>query len=206
MLTRLFRIETSTFAVYLLFASIGYAQRPAVETYRHSLSPYVTSPQRVVDKMLDMANLKPGEKLYDLGCGDGRILIAAAQRFKAKAVGVEISNRLVKSTTETIKSMGLQDQITIIHGDMLKADLSDADVVTLYLLTTANAELRPHLERDLKPNSRIVSYEYPVPGWTAMEIEKTPPSKLGYTHSIYLYQVPDSLNKPESKPESPSKK
>lgn len=161
----------------------------------HSLAPYVNSPQRAVDKILDMANLKPGETLYDLGCGDGRILIAAAQRYHVKGVGIEISGRLARTAEDNVKAMGLKDQVKIVRGDMMKADLSQADVVTLYLITTANESLRPNLEKFLKKDARVVSYDYPIPGWKAVDEEKTDASQYGNRHTIYLYKVPASYKK-----------
>jgi len=154
----------------------------------------VAAPEHAVEKMLEAANLKPGETLYDLGCGDGRIVIAAAQRYKVKAVGVEISESLAKTVAEKVKKEGLQKRVTIIHGDFMKTDLSPADVVTLYLATTANDVVRPNLEHFLRPRARVVSYDYPVPGWKPVETMETG-GYHGATHTIYLYQVPDSLKK-----------
>jgi predicted RNA methylase len=163
--------------------------------FRKRLAPYVNSPQRAVDKMLEMADLKPGETLYDLGCGDGRILIAAAERYHVKGVGVEISDRLARTAEDNVKAMGLKNQVTILRGDMMKTDLSRADVVTLYLITTANESLRPNLEKFLKKDARVVSYDYPIPGWNAVNEEKTDASRYGNRHTIYLYRVPASFKK-----------
>ena len=165
------------------------------QDFKNRLAPFVTSPQRAVDKMLEMANLKPGETLYDLGCGDGRILIAAAKSYHVKAVGIEISERLVKTAEDNVRSDGLEGQVKIIHGDFMKADLSNADVVTLYLMTAANEKLRPDLEKYLKKDARVVSYDYPIPGWTPVNQEETDPSRYGNRHTIYLYQVPTSFKK-----------
>jgi ubiquinone/menaquinone biosynthesis C-methylase UbiE len=183
------------FAVLLLAVSpLTYAQRYKPDL-SHRLAPYVTSPQRAVEKMLDMANLKPGETLYDLGCGDGRILITAAQKYHAKAVGVEISDRLARTAEANVKSSGLQNQVKVIRGDFMQVDLSNADVVALYLVTTANENLRPNLEKYLKKDARVVSYDYPIPGWTPISQDETDPSRLGNRHTIYLYQVPTSEKK-----------
>lgn len=158
------------------------------EHYRASLAPYVVSPQEIVDRMLEIANLKVGETLYDLGSGDGRILFSAAQRFHARAVGVEISDRLVKATNDRISQLGLQNLASVIHGDLLKVDLSPADVVTIYLMTNSNEILRPNLEKFLKPGARVVSHEYAVPGWKPSYVEKVDPDTRG--HLIYLYTMP----------------
>lgn len=153
-----------------------------------NLAPYVPSPQVVVERMLEAADLKPGETVYDLGCGDGRILFTAAGKFKAKAVGVEISPALVKQAGERAKSLGLQNRVRIIHGDLLRTDLSAADVVTLYLLTSSNEQLRPALEKQLRPGARVVSHDFEVRGWKPSRTEKVPAHNR--THTIYVYEMP----------------
>jgi predicted O-methyltransferase YrrM len=155
--------------------------------YSNKLAPYVASPERVVDLMLEMARIKPGETVYDLGSGDGRILIAAAARFNAKAVGVEISPNLVTATQEEIQKAGLADRVKVIQGDVLQTDFSAADVVTLYMDTDSNAKLRPHLEKYLKAGARVVSHDYEVPGWKATRVERTEDRRR---HTIYLYEMP----------------
>ncbi len=195
-----FRVLVSSIpiSVALLLAASGplAAQQQSldVDSYKNSLAPYVNSPQHAVDKMLQLANLKPGETLYDLGCGDGRILIAAAEKYKAKGVGVEISNTLARRAAERVHKAGLSNQVTIVHGDFMRTDLSHADVVTLYLATTANENLRPNLEHYLRPNSRVVSYDYPIPGWKPIDTVGTE-GRLGTAHTIYLYEVPNSIVK-----------
>jgi ubiquinone/menaquinone biosynthesis C-methylase UbiE len=171
---------------------IAFGQQPTLDDYRKNLAPYVGSPEHAVDKMLAVANLKPGEVIYDLGCGDGRILIAAASKYKAKGVGIEISDHLARTAAERVKKAGLQNQVKIIHGDFMKTDLSDANVVTLYLATAANDTVRPNLERYLKPSTRVVSYDYPIPGWKPIETSETEGS-FNAVHTIYLYQVPASI-------------
>jgi len=163
-----------------------YGQSKA-KHYTNSLAPYVVSPQEIVDRMLELADLKPGETLYDLGSGDGRILITAVVRFKAKAVGVEISDDLVASTNERIRRLGLDNDARVIHGNFLDTDLSPADVVTLYLATDANELLRPNLEKYLKNGARVVSHDYRVPGWKPKLVDKDP---LSHGHIIYLYEMP----------------
>lgn len=169
-------------------------QHPDWAKYSNNLAPYVVAPEHAVDRMLSMARLKPGETLYDLGCGDGRILIAAVRQYRVKAVGIEISDSLARSAAERVKKQGLQDDIKVVHGDFMRQDLSSANVVTLYLATTANDTLRPNLERFLRPNTRVVSYDYPIPGWKAIETTEAT-GKYGTSHTIYLYQVPDSIKK-----------
>ncbi len=137
--------------------------------------------------MLDMAAPKPGETVYDLGCGDGRVLISAVQRFKAKAVGVELDARLVQRATERISQANLQDQVKVLQGDLLQADLTGADVVVIYLLTGSNELLRPRLEKMLRPGTRVVSYSYKIPGWKPLRVDKTDEQ---HGHEIYLYEMP----------------
>jgi protein-L-isoaspartate O-methyltransferase len=163
-----------------------YGQSKA-KHYVNSLAPYVVSPQEIVDRMLELADLRPGEKLYDLGSGDGRILITAVVRFKAKAVGVEISDDLAASTNDRIRRLGLDNDARVIHGNFLDADLSPADVVTLYLATDANELLRPNLEKYLRNGARVVSHEYAMPGWKPKLVDKDP-DKHG--HTIFLYEMP----------------
>lgn len=138
--------------------------------------------------MLEIARLKSGETIYDLGCGDGRILFAAARTFGAKGVGVELSDVLVKRTRQQVELLGLEDQVKILQGDMLQVSVSEANVVALYLLTEANDQLRPKLERELKPGARVVSLEFKIRGWKPARVEKIEAHRHPYT--IYLYELP----------------
>lgn len=152
------------------------------------LAPYVASPPPVVDKMLELAGLKPGETVFDLGCGDGRILFSAAKNFNAKAVGVELSEVLVKRTREATEAQGLEGRVKVIQGDMMGVDLRDADVVALYLITEANDQLKPKLEKELRAGSRVVSLEFKVSGWKPSKVEKVEAHRHPYT--IYVYEMP----------------
>lgn len=160
---------------------------PHTHIFANKLAPYVSSPVHVVERMLELANLKAGETLYDLGCGDGRILIAAASKYKVKAVGVEISPKLVAEAAANIQEAGLVDRARVVNGDLLTADFSSADVVTLYLATSMNAKLRPRLERLLKAGARVVSSDFPVPGWKPAHVE---PSDDRQRHMVYVYEMP----------------
>lgn len=190
---RVFRFGVLACIVLFISAVSGFGQQRDLADYKNNLAPYVVAPERAIDKMLQMAHLKPGETLYDLGCADGNILIAAAQKYKVKAVGIEIADHLAKTAAERVKKAGLQNEVKVVHGDFMHTDLSGADVVTLYLATTANESLRPNLERYLRPNTRVVSYDYPIPGWTPVETSES--GRHGPNHTIYLYQVPNSINK-----------
>src|SRR5712664_747909 len=173
---------------HLLGLAVAFAwSSPAQDFGSENLAPYLPSPQIVVERMLEAAQIKPGETVYDLGSGDGRIVITAAQKFKANAVGIEISDVLCKSTEKKVNALGLTSQVKIIHGSALKVDLSPADVVTLYLLTSSNARLRPNLEKYLKPTARVVSLNFGMPGWKAGRVETIHADRQ--THTIYVYQM-----------------
>jgi len=171
----------------LVAAFVTGLQAQQVERSR-SLAPYVPTPQSVLEKLLEAAEIKPGEVVYDLGSGDGRVLITAAKKYRARAVGVEISPKLVRSAMENIKREGLADRCQVIHGDLLEVDVSDADVVVLYLLTSSNEEVRPRLEKYLKPGSRVVSHDFEVRGWKAERIEQA--KAHNRMHYIYVYRMP----------------
>jgi len=180
------KVSRSVAVAFALASLSAFAQ---TGRYANKLSPYVSSPTRVVDRMLEMASIKPGETLYDLGCGDGRILITAVERYKAKAVGVEISPKLVSKATAAIERAGVASQARVMQGDLLEVDLTGADVVTLYLATQLNERLRPRLEKYLKPGARVVSHDYAVPGWKPTKVDRTDGSQ---GHLIYLYEMPPS--------------
>jgi protein-L-isoaspartate O-methyltransferase len=172
-----------------------FAQGPLIaqtraKHYTNSLAPYVVSPQQIVDRMLELADPKPGETVYDLGSGDGRILITAVQHYHVKATGIEISEELVKSTSERIQRLGLQNDARVINRDFLQVDLSPADIVTMYLATDVNEMLRPNLEKQLKSGARVVSHEYPIPGWKPKLVDKDLLHQ-SRNHIIYLYEVPN---------------
>lgn len=170
-----------------LAAGCAFAFQPP-KPQPQKLAPFVTSPQPIVEKMLEIARLKRGETVYDLGCGDGRILFSAVKNFGARAVGVELSETLARRTVERAELLGLKDQVTVIQGDMMEVDLKDADVVSLYLMTEANDQLRPKLERELKRGARVVSLEFKFRGWKPSRVEKVEAHRHPYT--IYLYEMP----------------
>jgi precorrin-6B methylase 2 len=174
-----------TFSVSLLLATLsvaGFAQQfgPA-----ENLAPYIPTPQLIVEKMLEAGRVKPGEVVYDLGSGDGRILITAAQEFNAKAVGVEILPDLCEKARERVRSLGLEDKIRVIQGSALRVDLSPADVVTLFFLTGSNERLKPVLERYLKPGARVVSNQFPIKGWKTSDVVHVRAGSMD--HTIYVY-------------------
>jgi precorrin-6B methylase 2 len=152
-----------------------------------NLGPAIPTPQFLVDRMLEAGHVKPGELVYDLGSGDGRVVIAAAQQYGARAVGIELMPDLVRKARERIQSLGLADRVSIIEGSALRVDLSPADVVTMCFLTNSNLRLRPHLERQLKIGARVVSNEFPIRGWKATEMIQVRVGKV--EHSIFVYEI-----------------
>ena len=156
------------------------------------IAPFVPSPVPVIQFMLKLADLKAGEVLFDLGAGDGRTVIMAAKAFGARAVGVELREDLAKKALSTIYDSGLADRVTIVNGDIFGVNLTSADVVFLYLTTSANEKVRPKLENDLRKGVRVVSHDYEIIGWKPVKVENFCENpKLGYpSHTIYLYEKP----------------
>ena len=154
------------------------------------IARFVASPLPVVKQMLTLAHLKQGELLIDLGCGDGRVAIMAVQEFGARSVGVEMREDLVKQALGKVSELGFDGQVKIINGDVFNVDLSQADVVTLYLTTSGNDKLKPKLESELKTDTRVVSHDYEVLGWRPIKIDNFCENpRLGYpSHTIYVYQ------------------
>ena len=154
------------------------------------IAPFVASPLSVIRRMLVLAELKPNELLYDLGCGDGRIVITAAKEFGARAVGVELREDLVKQAISKVRELGLEGKVKIIHSNLFNVDISQADVVTLYLTTSANEKVKPKLESELKPGARVVSHDYEITGWKPIKVQKfCEDPKIGYpSHTIFLYK------------------
>lgn len=126
---------------------------------------FAATPQRVVTAMLQLARVTADDTVYDLGSGDGRIVILAAQRFGARGVGIEIDARLVALSRQLAHDAGVEDKVTFVEGDLYKADLSKATVVTMWLSPTINAELAPKLRRELRPGARIVSHQFDMGAW-----------------------------------------
>ena len=154
--------------------------------------PFVPTPHNVVQRMLALANVRPGEMVYDLGAGDGRVISSAVHNFGAKALGVELNGARYNEILERLSREGIRDSANVIRGDFLEINLSMADVVTLYLLTSVNSSIRPKLERELKPGSRVVSHDFPIRGWTPTRTEMVK-DVHNTRHEIYLYQVPFSI-------------
>jgi SAM-dependent methyltransferase len=157
-------------------------------------TPYVPTPQVVVDRMLDLANLKAGETVIDLGSGDGRIRIEAATRYGARGFGVEIDPRLVKLSNDRAARAGVAGRVKFLQQDLFKTDFHEANVLTLYLLPDVNLALRPKILAELRPGARVVSHDYGMGDWRpdAEETVPAPDKKVGASKEsrVFLWTVP----------------
>jgi protein-L-isoaspartate O-methyltransferase len=172
-----------------LLLAAGCAALSAQTSDAEKLAPYYPTPETIVEKMLTLGGLKAGEKMYDLGSGDGRIVIMAAQKFHAEAVGVELDKDLCKQSTAKILKLGLEKNAHIVNGDLLKQNYSSADLVTVYLLPDAvNNKVQPLLDRQLKKGARIVAKDFDFRNWTPEKVENIADDGEGRSHTLYLYR------------------
>jgi precorrin-6B methylase 2 len=161
----------------------------AVLTPQKSLAPFVATPEEVVDRMLTLAQVTRTDVVYDLGCGDGRIPITAAKKYGARAVGIDIDPRRIDESRANAKAAGVEHLVEFRLEDALQADVSRATVVTLYLLGSANALLRPVLTKQLRPGARIVSHAFSMgPTWPADKIDQFTTSR-GDEITLYLWKA-----------------
>ena len=169
-------------------AAIAQGQEKDLDT------PYVPTPQAVVDRMLDMAQVKASDMVIDLGSGDGRIMITAAKRHGARGFGVEIDPRLVKRSNDEAKRVGVADRVKFLQQDLFNTDFHEAAVLTLYLLPDVNIALRPKILAELKPGTRVVSHDYGMGEWRpdAQETIPAPDKTVGTRKEsmVYLWIVP----------------
>jgi len=152
------------------------------------LAPYVATPMSVVRRMLELADLKPGDVLYDLGCGDGRIVVEAARRYGVRGVGVDLDPRRIGESRHLARRRGVEHLVEFRVENAMATDLSPASVVAIYLQPESNALLRPRMERQLRPSARVVSHDYEVPGWTPFA-EDSMVDASGKRHYLYAYRV-----------------
>jgi len=159
--------------------------------------PYVPTPQVVVEEMLKLAEVKKGDIVYDLGCGDGRIVVTAAKKYGVKGIGVDLDPDRVEESKENVKQNKVEKLVTIRQGNALETNVSEATVVTLYLLPSVNLRLKPILQKQLKPGSRIVSHAFDMGDW---EPEKEVTVKHeGAPYQIYLWRIPEEPKEKKSK-------
>lgn len=171
------------------------AETPSVTTSESPRAdvPYVPTANEVVEKMLKMAKVSSKDIVYDLGSGDGRIPIAAVKQHDAqKATGVEINPDLVQKSRDNAKKAGVSDKVQFLEQDLFKTDLSDATVVTLYLLPAINLKLRPKLLQELKPGTRIVSHAFDMGDWKPDRVEQVR-DKSGRSYTLYQWTVPENV-------------
>ena len=160
-----------------------------------SVAPYVPTPYSVVRRMLELAGAGADDVVYDLGCGDGRILFTAVEEFGVKkAVGYELKASMCESVRRNIRRKSLEGRIEVINENFFLADLSPASLVTLYLTTSGNSKLRPKFEEELRGGARIVSHDFPIQEWTTLKGGSPGHYALG-SHRIYLYKVPDAYER-----------
>lgn len=160
-----------------------------------SLAPFVPTPIEIVKRMLEIAHVGHEDNVFDLGCGDGRILITAIKDFNAKkAVGFEMREDLYKRATQEVKKQDLEDRISIINGNALEGDISEASVITLYLTTYGNEKLKSKLGSEAHKGTRIISHSFEFSQWHPTK------SEVYFEHKLYLYTIPEALNIPDNKP------
>ncbi|HEV3199086.1 MAG TPA: methyltransferase domain-containing protein [Bryobacteraceae bacterium] len=153
------------------------------------LAPYYPTPAAIVEKMLQLGGLKAGEKMFDLGSGDGRIVILAAQRFHADATGVELDKDLCSQSLAKIQKLGLDKSAHIVNGDLLKQNYSSADLVTVYLLPESiDSKVQPLLDKQLKKGARVVAHDFEFKNWTPERVENIADDGEGRSHTLFLYR------------------
>jgi ribosomal protein L11 methylase PrmA len=184
---------TPSFRILAAAAAFGVASVAWCET---AGAPYVPTPTAIVDRMLTLAKVGPGDYVIDLGSGDGRLVTTAVAKYKAKGgMGIDIDPKLVELASENARKAGVADRVKFVEGDLFKADVSAATVVTLYLLPSMLGDVEAKLAKELKPGTRVISHDYPLPSWKHIDVvsfdtqEKVPIS--GTTRTVLLlYKVP----------------
>lgn len=156
---------------YALQQTLSSPKVPLFPTEQESLAPYVPTPQLVVDRMLELAEVTSRDVVYDLGCGDGRIVITAAKKYGARGVGIDIDPDRIREAEANAKMAGVEKLVIFVRQDAMTVDVSPASVVTLYLLSSSNLKLRPRLTKQLKPGSRIVSHAFSMGDWEPLKTD-----------------------------------
>lgn len=179
--------SVSKISVFLYLVILGFMLTIAQEKkLRKPDVPFEPSPQNVVELMLKLANVHKGDVVYDLGCGDGRIVITAAKKFGATGVGIDIDPIRIKESLRNARKAGVIDRVAFRNEDLFEADIKEATVVTLFLWRAANLKLRPKLLRELKPGTRVVSYYWDMDDWKPdkrIELDNNP---------IYIWMIPEN--------------
>jgi SAM-dependent methyltransferase len=168
--------------------SVAGLEQPAQRPAGDSLAPFVPTPQDVVERMLTLAGVTKDDVVYDLGSGDGRLVVTAAQKFGARGVGIDIDPDRIEEGRANAKRAGVEDRVEFRLQDAMQADLSDATVVTLYLLSSSNVRLRPRLTSQLKPGARIVSHQFGMGDWPPEKVD-TFTDHNGTSRTLYLWRT-----------------
>jgi ribosomal protein L11 methylase PrmA len=179
-------------AVLAVVANFAGQTAPAKRPDAPQLAPYVPTPQDVVDRMLALAGVGKNDVVYDLGCGDGRIPITAAKRFGARGVGVDIDPERIKEANANAAAAGVASLVSFRLQDAMQTNLSEATVVTLYLLSASNLRLRPILTRQLKPGARIVSHSFGMGDWRAEKVDSFTDTD-GRSQTLYLWRTDGTI-------------
>ena len=158
------------------------------------IAPYVPTPHEVVSRMLELAEIKEGDVLYDLGSGDGRMVLAAAKTFGIRAIGFEIDPGLVEDSRQIIKQAGLEELVEIREQDIRTVDFSPATIVTMYLYPAANLRLRPVLMRELKGGSRVISHDFGMGSWKPDLVERLQDT-AGFYRTIYRWRIANPVGR-----------
>jgi len=177
-----------TLSVLAFTAAGPHAATVAFAGPQESLAPFVPTPQDVVDRMLTLAEVTSADTVYDLGCGDGRIVITAAKKYGAHGVGFDIDPQRIKESTENARAAGVENLVNFKQQDVMTVDVSPATVVTLYLLTASNLKLRPLLTKELKPGSRIVSHMFSMGDWEPAKVDNFT-NQEGFPRTLYLWKA-----------------
>jgi hypothetical protein len=164
------------------------AQPQRLDDEGKKIVPYVPTPQEVVERMLELAQVKKGDVVYDLGSGDGRIVVTAAKKYGVKAIGFEIDPERIKESHENIKKAGVGHLVEIRQQDIRTVDLSPASVLTMYLLPEVNLMIRPNIWKQMKPGSRVVSHDFDMGDWKPLKTENVKDAS-GWDHTLYLWHV-----------------
>jgi tRNA G37 N-methylase Trm5 len=174
--------------ILLAFAMLSARPVSLVLAQEGKIVPYVPTPQEVVDRMLELAQVKAGDVVYDLGSGDGRIVVTAAKKYGVKAIGFEIDPQRIKESQENIKKAGVENLVEIRQQDIRTVDLSPASVLTMYLLPEVNLMIRPNIWKQMKAGSRVVSHDFDMGDWKPLKTEHIKDGST-WDHTLYLWHV-----------------
>jgi SAM-dependent methyltransferase len=177
----------------MLFVTVAFSQSAVInlrlaQAQEGKIVPYVPTPQEVVERMLELAQVKKGDVVYDLGSGDGRIVVTAAKKYGVKAIGFEIDPERIKESKENIAKAGVGNLVEIRQQDIRTVDLSGASVLTMYLLPEVNLMIRPNIWKQMKPGSRVVSHDFDMGDWKPLKTEHIKDGST-WEHTLYLWHV-----------------